>query len=944
MTKKQLLLAYLFVIFALPTKAQQYFFTTLGLEQGMPSVHVNQVLEDSRGYFWLATEGAGLVRYDGYSFTPVQLNAELRPIISSIYEDENNNLWLGSNDRLVNYNGLNSEVYFLPNSTDRIRQLAGSKGEVYVSTEKNIYKTTGADTLSEVATGEWGRIYDILFTEAHLWVASDSGLFRAGEQLTDLRVVDLEKTNEAVIGACPQLTETSRSLGADLRLYRGKSVAAGPSNMALLQGNAARLYTKMEERELTENHGLPVKTIKDAYIDRCGVFWFYGNQGIIKLESTALQLLGEETGIMSEVFSVHLSEDGFLAGSSEGLVHYHGDTANLFSGNEFPFGLVLSIARFNGSWWLGTERGLVQYNGRSFKTPMSGAIGGDFIFSLFGTAEGLYIGSGSGLLLMQDKRLINISEQQNLPPGPVYDIRRGEDGSLWAGSYTNGFYCKAGTGWEQLEQMGGMRFDSLQFNSFAPVSAGELWAATPSEGLFHFTQGGVEHLAPQQIDFAEIRSMTYRDERLWLGTNKGLYVVTSGGGGYRVSRLGDFSQLLDEGCTPLAIHQRGNQLVAGTSNGVLLVDIDQLISRKAQPELAITDFELFYGEVPVAEEWGEGLIPYSHLLRDLSLPSNQNFLSFTLAGLTGYRPQELQYRYRVKPSADWTLAGSRREAVFANLNPGEYQFEAQVKRPGEDWRESVFYPFRINFPLWQRWWFITAMMLFLGLLIFLFVRDRIQRLNQRLRLENSLLEMERKALRLQMNPHFIFNALDSISSFIFKNDPKQAVRYLNNFAKLMRLTLESSMEHIHPVETEVSVLKNYLELEKLRFQGKFDYEIELDEDIDYDVGIPPMLIQPHVENAILHGLKPKEGHGHLAIRFVLQAELLICEIEDDGIGRKASKALPRRKDHRSMATQINKDRLALLRQSMSNEVDIQIIDKTNPTGTKVILKLPAESL
>ena len=175
-----------------------------------------------------------------------------------------------------------------------------------------------------------------------------------------------------------------------------------------------------------------------------------------------------------------------------------------------------------------------------------------------------------------------------------------------------------------------------------------------------------------------------------------------------------------------------------------------------------------------------------------------------------------------------------------------------------------------------------------------------------------------------------------------------AVRYLNNFAKLMRLTLESSMEHIHPVETEVSILKNYLELEKLRFSGKFDYEIEVDEELDYSVGLPPMLIQPHVENAILHGLKPKKSQGFLKISFVLDDAILCCTIEDDGIGRDKAKELPNKKAHRSMATKINRDRIDLLRKSVDDVVDLRIEDKFNQqgeaTGTKVMIRLPAQEL
>ena len=156
------------------------------------------------------------------------------------------------------------------------------------------------------------------------------------------------------------------------------------------------------------------------------------------------------------------------------------------------------------------------------------------------------------------------------------------------------------------------------------------------------------------------------------------------------------------------------------------------------------------------------------------------------------------------------------------------------------------------------------------------------------------------------------------------------------------------MEHVHPVETELSILKNYLELEKLRFNDKFEYELELDEDIDYDVGLPPMLIQPHVENAILHGLKPLTKPGLLKISFKVDGDNLCCIIDDNGVGRSAKKSELSTKGHRSMATQINKDRIALLQRSIKGEVALKIIDKMDENGkacgTTVIIKLPIQNI
>ncbi len=817
-------------------EAQQFDFQKIGLEQGIPSARVNDFLEDSRGFFWLATEGAGLVRYDGFEFQTIPFEDEnLQPIVIKLEEDSEGNIWLLSGDFLLKYDGT-----------------------------KFITKKSPIEFIEK------------------------EGEFRLKDD-------------------------------------------------TIIKGNS---------HQISSQNGLPREDWNGIYQDRAGVIWLYSNNGLTKLETTAIQFFGETSDLDTEINTISPTENGFVAGTNRGLAISNNGKTKKEMGADFPFGVVLAAEKFAGFQWFGTEKGLIRFNGNSFKTiPLAST--GDFIFSLKKSENALWIGTGGGIWKYQNGRAENVSENENLPLATVYQISEAADGSLWFGTYVNGFFRKDENDFRNLKNLGEMRLDSLRFNAFAAVSKSEIWASSLSEGLFLISEKGAENIAPARLGFAEIRSLAMDENgNLWAGTNQNLLKIKKTKNNFLIETVFELGKFAENGAAPNAISIEDNELYLGTSNGVLHINLNEYLKPKPEPKLAITNAELFFGESEEKlSDFSEEKMAFSRIPQNLKLPHDQNFLSFTLSGLTGFRPEKLEYRYKIKDSdADWTYAGNRREAVFSNLKSGSYNFQAQVSRPDGEWVSTVSYPFEIRFPLWQRWWFIALFALFIIGVTFWIVRDRVNRANQRLRLENSLMEMERKALRLQMNPHFIFNALDSISSFIFKNDPKQAVRYLNNFAKLMRGTLESSMEHLHPVETEVSILRNYLELEKLRFQGKFDFQIVVDEEIDYDVGIPPMLIQPHVENAILHGLKPKKTGGELSIRFTLAGDFLICEIEDNGIGRKASKALPKRQDHRSMATQINRDRLRLLRLSMNEHIDIQIIDKENPTGTKVVLKLPAEGI
>lgn len=916
----------------------------------MPSNRINDFMQDSRGFFWLATEGAGLVRYDGFEFKTVELDRDgIKPLITLLKEDNRGNIWMTGTKTLIKYDGLNFRYYQMPALAERLVAIAiNPSNEVFVADRNKVFRVTAADTLEQIRGKPEGRINDMAWYKRELWFATDSGLYSSADQKLKGTWLSMIYSGEELLAVGPDGVVSINSGKAERISSRdGEWISAGADQLVSLGVEGLNIYENGRQLNISETNGLPDENFEGCLVDRTGVIWLFSNNGLTKLQSMSIRLYAEEEGIDTKVYSVLIDDSGnYYAGAANGLSVINDSGVTNITNADFPFGVVLSLAEYNNKIWIGTERGLVSYDGQRFREVSLSGSSGDYIFALHGTGEALWVGTSTGIYRINNSQVQNMTERAGLPFANIFAITEGGDGSLWFGTYTQGFFRWMDGHFETIREMGGVRFDSLRFNTFTAVSKNELWAGTLSEGIFHLSDTGFKNIGIAELDFAEIRSMKVGDNnRLWLGSNKGISEVSVLPDGYSVRPLNGIRGFLDEGCSAQALVIKNGRLLAGTGEGLLSLSIGELEKDRELPMVALTDVELFYGEVTGLSEYAKSLMPYSLVPYGLELPHNLNFLSFTLAGLSGYHPEDLVYRYRIKSPNPWTLAGGRREAVYSNLKPGNYVFEAQVSRDGEHWSEgAVEFPFEIKSPIWQRWWFIALLILFIGGLTSLFIFDRVKRLNQRLRLENSLLEMERKALRLQMNPHFIFNALDSISSFIFKNDPKQAVRYLNNFAKLMRLTLESSMEHLHPVETEVSVLKNYLELEKLRFQGKFEYEIEVDEEIDYDVGIPPMLIQPHVENAILHGLKPKKEKGYLAIRFILQEELLICEVEDDGIGRKASKELPKRKDHRSMATQINRDRLRLLKISKSDEIDIEIIDKENPTGTKVIIKLPAESI
>jgi tetratricopeptide (TPR) repeat protein len=212
------------------------------------------------------------------------------------------------------------------------------------------------------------------------------------------------------------------------------------------------------------------------------------------------------------------------------------------------------------------------------------------------------------------------------------------------------------------------------------------------------------------------------------------------------------------------------------------------------------------------------------------------------------------------------------------------------------------------------------------------------------------LQLEQKLLRSQMNPHFIFNSLTAIESFIYKNDPKEAGKYLSNFAKLMRMILENSRDEYITLSKEVKTLEHYLHLQKLRFEEKFDYEIIVDDGIDMEtIGIPPMLAQPFIENSIEHGIKNMHVKGQIVVHFRKKDGHLVFEVKDNGIG--IEKSMEVKKDnrlHKSLATIITKERLAMLNKRKSNKIKLVIHDLKDSLhhvlGTKVSFNIPYKEI
>lgn len=337
-----------------------------------------------------------------------------------------------------------------------------------------------------------------------------------------------------------------------------------------------------------------------------------------------------------------------------------------------------------------------------------------------------------------------------------------------------------------------------------------------------------------------------------------------------------------------------------------------------------------------------------------ALSYSENSIKINYAAFSAVNAQKFQFRYRLSDiDKDWVYTDNT-YAQYNALPPGDYLFSVSAMNAQGIWsKENASVFFKISPPFWQTLWFFILVISIVAVLIVLFFIIRVKQIKKReqekTQLHKRIADIELQALRAQMNPHFIFNTLASIQYFITDNNVEAANQYLSKFAKLMRSIIYNSRRKTVPLKDEIQALELYIQMEQLRCNYSFEYEIKCSENIDVnDDEIPGLLIQPYVENAIWHGLTYiKHKKGMLKINLDKKDDFIKCTIDDNGIGRKKSMELKAQslKPHQSVGMSITKERLDILNSVQNSKLSVNIIDKVNQhtleaEGTKVEIFIP----
>ncbi|MEN0051795.1 MAG: histidine kinase, partial [Bacteroidota bacterium] len=465
-----------------------------------------------------------------------------------------------------------------------------------------------------------------------------------------------------------------------------------------------------------------------------------------------------------------------------------------------------------------------------------------------------------------------------------------------------------------------------------------LVVGTRFDGIVLWKNEKVQHISTKEgLSSPYIRALHVdSSQNLWVGTNRGLDLIQVTADTFNIQGFTISDGLPSNEIN--SITSKGKQVWVATSNGAVKMPMKlPPASTAVQPYI---ERFLVNGKERI-------------LTAAQQLKWQENNLQISVAALDYRQAERIPYRYRFSQNEHWQYSYNPKIDV-AKVAYGKYNFEVQAKGRDGRWSNSTFLSICIQAPLWRRLW--MQIFVLITLLICFWIwwkrreivrKERHRKAKQLVLLKQEIENLRQQAYRAQMNPHFIFNCLTAIQSFVLQEEKGQLIAsdYLSKFAKLIRQSLEVSREESVILRQDIELLQHYVELEHFRFNHNFDYEFIIDASIDtYHIQIPPLLIQPYVENAIIHGFTNIERRGNLKISYSQVDQMLVIQVKDNGTGIYESQRKQKSKDrkHRSMGLDISKKRLSIQsRNTIQEDIVIEEMKEAHKVmGTCVTIRVP----
>ncbi len=594
------------------------------------------------------------------------------------------------------------------------------------------------------------------------------------------------------------------------------------------------------------------------------------------------------------------------------------------------------MSTLGNSVLIGGTRGSAIYDATTGKTTTLGDPGSSYGLTLkcaLAYDERRWCAASIRKMYWVDKKTGKVEVLLDDLPERISSIARTRGDTLWLGGLTRLWMLVPGQ--EPVDYSKRFPVLSNHADELAGDTAdGNLWMLSRGDGLFLLAPSGVTDLRACHAGLPPVcRKLLLLDHVLWMATSAGMCEPQPG---EKKAHTFDRADGLPVNNIDLVCLSEKRIWVSG----------DQLLfsfgpegfpRNEIPPQVCFRDV-LCNGSVlrlpdsPVAVQFGPG----------------ENTLRFRLAAQSYKSFGQPRFLVRMTGIDDSWRVTDETDITYYSLPPGDYRFQAYaLNNSGVRSQFPVSYSFSVLPPFWKSAWFIALVSVMVVLTVALLLRNYLRRFRRDETSRRRLAELEITAIRAQMNPHFIFNAINSIYNFVATGDRKASASYVARFARLIRNVLELTPLRQIPLEQELETLRLYMDIEQLRFREAFTYEIDIDPQLEpSSVQVAPMLIQPYVENAIWHGLLHKEGKGKLVISIRKEKEFLACIIDDDGVGRaQAALAKQHSLPKNSLGSLLNRRRLELLRELYGIGFDVRYVDKqeepgTTETGTRVILRIP----
>ena len=518
-------------------------------------------------------------------------------------------------------------------------------------------------------------------------------------------------------------------------------------------------------------------------------------------------------------------------------------------------------------------------------------------------------------------------------------IQEGVDGRIWVATCSRGLFFFD----EQKREF--INIETLPGNK-GKIIGGDCingMQRTADGSILIASWGGVSKISPtgQILTTFEFKTDALIDTycsnscednfgNIWFSTNEGIHIANPKT--HKIKYLTTIEGLSSN--TPVGFLQNSPQeLILGHINAINLLDLTALSQTKVIPNIVISSVDV------------KGKRLHQDLHQEIVLPPDENAITFQFSTLNFEPTSQNSFSYQLEGyDPNWINLGNQHTLSFTNLPPNTYILHL---KSSNNFGITTNQPLRLQLsvkPYFTNTWFFKAGIgLLVSALIVALMRWRVSTLAERNKLDLQVSEWRLKALQSQMNPHFLFNSLNSVQNYLLTNRGIEGAKYLSKFSKLVRRIMENSNHQYLSLEQIIDTLRMYVEIESFRFNHEFSYRFEVEEnELLLDALLPPMLLQPYVENAIWHGLMPKEGPKQLVIRAFLAGTVIVCEIEDNGVGRSFS---PRVEGHISRGEEMTRGIVASLGRQGS-ETRIELIDLWTgdqyPAGTRVHIVIPLE--